>query len=59
MSIQRTDITAVILAGGQGRRMGGQDKGLMEFTPLQTNLLADMMAWIVDAEWDKLRPCFS
>jgi len=32
---------------------------LMEFTPLQTNLLADMMAWIVDAEWDKLKPCFS
>ncbi len=25
------DITAVILAGGQGRRMGGQDKGLLLF----------------------------
>ncbi|MFT5133099.1 MAG: molybdopterin-guanine dinucleotide biosynthesis protein A [Gammaproteobacteria bacterium] len=25
-----TDITAVILAGGQARRMGGQDKGLIE-----------------------------
>ena len=36
-----------------------QNKGLMEFTPLQTNLLADMMAWIVHAEWDKLKPCFS
>lgn len=30
MSIARHDITAVILAGGQGRRMGGQDKGLIE-----------------------------
>ncbi|MCP4980768.1 MAG: molybdenum cofactor guanylyltransferase [Gammaproteobacteria bacterium] len=30
MSIQTRDITAVILAGGQGRRMGGQDKGLIE-----------------------------
>jgi molybdenum cofactor guanylyltransferase len=30
MSIDREDITAVILAGGQGRRMGGQDKGLIE-----------------------------
>jgi molybdenum cofactor guanylyltransferase len=31
MSIHKEDITAVILAGGQGRRMGGQDKGLLEF----------------------------
>jgi molybdenum cofactor guanylyltransferase len=31
MSIGLQDITAVILAGGQGRRMGGQDKGLLEF----------------------------
>ncbi len=31
MSIRNKDITAVILAGGQGRRMGGQDKGLLEF----------------------------
>jgi len=31
MSIDQEDITAVILAGGQGRRMGGQDKGLIEF----------------------------
>jgi molybdenum cofactor guanylyltransferase len=30
MSIGVKDITAVILAGGQGRRMGGQDKGLIE-----------------------------
>jgi molybdenum cofactor guanylyltransferase len=31
MSINKTDVTAVILAGGQGRRMGGRDKGLLEF----------------------------
>lgn len=30
MSISASDITAVILAGGRGRRMGGQDKGLIE-----------------------------
>ena len=26
--IARTDITGIVLAGGQGRRMGGVDKGL-------------------------------
>ena len=31
MTLHYKDITAVILAGGQGRRMGGQDKGLIEF----------------------------
>ena len=31
MNIGTQDITAVILAGGQGRRMGGQDKGLIMF----------------------------
>lgn len=31
MTIAAADITAVILAGGQGRRMGGRDKGLLEF----------------------------
>ena len=30
MSTLISDITAVILAGGQGRRMGGTDKGLIE-----------------------------
>lgn len=27
-----SDVTAVILAGGQGQRMGGQDKGLVNFS---------------------------
>jgi molybdenum cofactor guanylyltransferase len=31
MTINKSQITAVILAGGQGRRLGGQDKGLVEF----------------------------
>jgi molybdopterin molybdotransferase len=37
-----TRITGVILAGGQGSRMGGQDKGLLEFQgrPLVEHLLA-------------------
>jgi len=29
--IDRNDVTAVILAGGKGRRMGGQDKGLVHY----------------------------
>ena len=31
MTIQTSNLTAVILAGGQGRRMGGKDKGLLDF----------------------------
>lgn len=44
MSMQRQDITAVILAGGQGRRMGGEDKGLIEFDgkPLVAILLQQL-----------------
>ena len=30
-NLQAGDITAVILAGGQGSRMGGRDKGLVDF----------------------------
>ncbi len=30
-ALEKKEITAVILAGGQGRRMGGQDKGLIDF----------------------------
>lgn len=29
--MQRTDITGLVLAGGEGRRMGGQDKGLLDW----------------------------
>ena len=31
MTIDKSQITAIILAGGQGRRLGGQDKGLVEY----------------------------
>lgn len=31
MKISKSQITAIILAGGQGRRLGGQDKGLVEY----------------------------
>ncbi len=30
MAVTKEDITAIILAGGQGRRLGGIDKGLLE-----------------------------
>jgi len=38
----KTHITAVILAGGRGKRMGGQDKGLLEFSdkPMIEHILA-------------------
>jgi len=29
--IDRADITGIVLAGGRGRRMGGVDKGLVDF----------------------------
>ena len=50
MSIERQDITAVILAGGQGRRMGGQDKGLIEIDgkPLVALLVARLEQQGVD-----------
>jgi molybdenum cofactor guanylyltransferase len=50
MSIDREDITAVILAGGQGRRMGGQDKGLIEFDgkPLAALLVDSLRQQAVD-----------
>ena len=31
MKIDKSQITGVILAGGKGRRLGGQDKGLVEY----------------------------
>ena len=42
MPISREQITAVILAGGRGRRMGGDDKGLVELNgrPLIKHVLA-------------------
>jgi molybdenum cofactor guanylyltransferase len=37
------DITGVILAGGMGRRMGGQDKGLVPFSG------RPLIEWVIDA----------
>jgi molybdenum cofactor guanylyltransferase len=50
MSIDHRDITAVILAGGQGSRMGGQDKGLIEFDgrPLVAILVDNLRQQAVD-----------
>jgi len=31
MTINKSNVTAVILAGGKGRRLGGQDKGLVKY----------------------------
>ena len=41
-AIDRTAITGIVLAGGQGRRMGGVDKGLVELdgAPLVAHVLA-------------------
>ncbi len=42
MTIPRADITGVVLAGGQGRRMGTVDKGLVELDgqPLVAHVIA-------------------
>ena len=41
MPLTQTDVTGVILAGGQGRRMGGVDKGLLlwQSQPLVSHLI--------------------
>ena len=46
----RSNITAVVLAGGRGRRLGGQDKGLVELDgrPLMEHIL-DAISSQVDA----------
>ncbi len=49
-SLTNNNITAVILAGGQGRRMGGQDKGLIEFNgqPIIELLIAKLRRQNID-----------
>ncbi len=39
----RDTVTGVVLAGGQARRMGGQDKGLVQFAG------RPMVEWVIDA----------
>ncbi len=46
MTIERQDITGLVLAGGQGSRMGGVDKGLQPFRgePLALHALRRLQA---------------
>lgn len=48
MAIARSDITGLILAGGQGLRMGGADKGLVDCAgqPLVAHTLARLQAQV-------------
>jgi molybdopterin-guanine dinucleotide biosynthesis protein A len=50
MPIQKADVTGIVLAGGQGRRMGSVDKGLVEFgdRPLVAHVI-ERLAPQVDA----------
>ena len=48
--VERADITGVVLAGGQGRRMGGVDKGLvpLDGQPLIAHVLARLAPQVGD-----------
>ncbi len=50
VNLSVADVTAVVLAGGQGRRMGGEDKGLLEFDgqPLIAVLIEQLEQQMVD-----------
>jgi molybdenum cofactor guanylyltransferase len=50
MTIANADVTGVVLAGGQGRRMGGVDKGLVELagTPMVAHVLARLAPQVGD-----------
>ena len=57
MSISLDDITAVILAGGMGSRMGGIDKGLRNFkqAPLALHALMRLSSQV--GIWPWRPPC--
>ena len=42
--INQSKITGLILAGGAGRRVGGKDKGLLEFS--EKSLIAHQLEWL-------------
>lgn len=44
-TLSRDDITGIVLAGGQGRRMGGVDKGLVDFAgkPMVAHAIARLL----------------
>jgi molybdopterin-guanine dinucleotide biosynthesis protein A len=50
--ISKNEISAVILAGGQGSRMGGKDKGLIEFRNLP------LIAYAVNVAKDRVNEIF-
>ena len=50
MTPRRADVTGIVLAGGQGRRMGGVDKGLVELAgdPMVAHVLARLVPQVGD-----------
>jgi molybdopterin-guanine dinucleotide biosynthesis protein A len=50
MTIANADVTGVVLAGGQGRRMGGVDKGLVDLAgaPMVAHVLARLAPQVGD-----------
>jgi molybdopterin-guanine dinucleotide biosynthesis protein A len=50
MTIAHADVTGVVLAGGQGRRMGGVDKGLVDLAgaPMVAHVLARLAPQVGD-----------
>ena len=50
MTIPDPDVTGIVLAGGQGRRMGGVDKGLLELDgrPMVAHVLARLAPQVGD-----------
>ena len=49
-ALARADVTGIVLAGGQGRRMGGVDKGLVELggEPMVAHVLARLAPQVGD-----------
>ena len=50
MTVANADVTGVVLAGGQGRRMGGVDKGLVDLAgaPMVAHVLARLTPQVGD-----------
>jgi molybdopterin-guanine dinucleotide biosynthesis protein A len=50
MTVSRADVTGIVLAGGQGRRMGGVDKGWVELAgmPMIAHVLRRLTPQVAD-----------
>ena len=50
MTVPLPDVTGIVLAGGQGRRMGGVDKGLVDLAgaPMVAHILARLVPQVGD-----------